>query len=139
MRFLGVFFDPQLSFKYHVELIISKVLKALFILCTVKNIFTANALKSLYSSLNHCHLMYASPIWSICNQQLQNDLFKKQKLTIRTIAGFKYNDHTEPFFKKLEILPIPSLMLTSSQFNSCNVLYSIFFLLLLMTHGPKML
>jgi hypothetical protein len=55
-------------------------------------------------------LIYASPIWSICNQQLQNDLFKKQKLAIRAIAGLKYNDHTEPFFKKLEILPIPSLI-----------------------------
>jgi hypothetical protein len=110
MRFLGVFFDPQLSFKYHVELIISKVSRALFILRTVKNILTANALKSLYYSLIHCHLIYASPIWSICNQQLQNDLLKKQKLAIRAIAGLKYNDHTEPFFKKLEILPIPSLI-----------------------------
>jgi hypothetical protein len=110
MRFLGVFFDPQLSFKYHVELIISKVSRALFILRTVKNILTPNALKSLYYSLIHCHLIYASPIWSICNQQLQNDLFKKQKLAIRSIAGLKYNDHTEPSFKKLEILPIPSLI-----------------------------
>jgi hypothetical protein len=110
MRFLGVFFDPQLSFKCHVELIISKVSRALFILRTVKNILTPNALKSLYYSLIHCHLIYASPIWSICNQQLQNDLFKKQKLAIRAISGLKYNDHTEPFFKKLEILPIPSLI-----------------------------
>jgi hypothetical protein len=110
MRFLGVFFDPQLSFKYHVELIISKVSRALFILRTVKNILTPNALKSLYYSLIHCHLIYASPIWSVCNQQLQNDLFKKQKLAIRAISGLKYNDHTEPSFKKLEILPIPSLI-----------------------------
>ncbi len=50
MRFLGVFFDPQLSFKYHVELIISKVSRALFILRTVKNILTPNALKSLLLS-----------------------------------------------------------------------------------------
>ena len=41
MRFLGVLFDPQLSFKYHVELIISKVSRALFILGSVKNILTA--------------------------------------------------------------------------------------------------
>jgi hypothetical protein len=101
MRFLGVFFDPQLSFKYHVEL---------FILRTVKNILTPSALKSLYYSLIHCHLIFASPIWSICNQQLQNDLLKKQKLAIRSIAGLKYNDHTEPSFKKPEILPIPSLI-----------------------------
>ena len=110
MRFLGVYFDPQLSFKYHVELIISKISRALFILRSVKNILTAKALKSLYYSLIHCHLIYAIPIWSICSQQLQKELFKKQKFAIRTIAGLKYNDHTEPSFKKLEILPLPSLI-----------------------------
>jgi hypothetical protein len=39
MRFLGVFFYPQLNFKYHVELIISKVSRALYILRTVKKYF----------------------------------------------------------------------------------------------------
>jgi hypothetical protein len=49
------------------------------------------------------------PIWTICNQQLQKDLHIKQKMAIRTVAGLKYNDHTEPIFKKLEILPLPKL------------------------------
>jgi hypothetical protein len=110
IRFLGVFFDPQLNFKFHVEQIISKVSRALFIIRTVKNFLTEKALKSLFYSLIHCHLIYAIPIWSICSQQLQNELHKKQKIAIRAIAGLKYNDHTEPFFKKLEILPLPSLI-----------------------------
>ncbi len=54
-------------------------------------------------------MIYAT-LWSICNQHLQNDLVKEQKLAIRAIAGLKYNDHTEPHFKKLEILPIPLLI-----------------------------
>jgi hypothetical protein len=110
MRFLGVFFDPQLNFKYHVGQIISKVSRALFILRTVKNILTPKALKSLYYSLIHCHLIYALPIWSVCNQQMQTELFKKQKSAIRAIAGLKYNDHTEPHFKKLEILTLPLMI-----------------------------
>jgi len=110
MRFLGAFFDPNLNFKYHVELIISKVSRALYILRTVKNILTEKALKSLYYSLIHCHLIYAIPIWSICNQQLQKELYIKQKMAIRIVCGLKYNDHTEPMFKKLEILPLPQLI-----------------------------
>jgi hypothetical protein len=107
--------DHQIDCKFK-----TKIANTILLLCyldkicclsrTVKNILTPNALKSLYYSLIHCHLIYASPIWSICNQQLQNDLFKKQKLAIRAIAGLKYNGHTEPHFKKLEILPIPSLI-----------------------------
>ncbi len=110
MRFLGVFFDPYLNFKYHVQQIMSKVSIALYILRTVKNVLTPIALKSLYCTLFHCHLIYAMPIWTICNLQLQKDLYIKQKMAIRTVAGLKYNDHTEPTFKKLEILPLPNLI-----------------------------
>ncbi len=31
-------------------------------------------------------------------------------MAIRTVAGLKYNDHSEPTFKKLEILPLPNLI-----------------------------
>jgi len=110
MRFLGVFFDPSLNFKFHVQQIMTKVSRALYILRTVKNVLTPIALKSLYYTLFHCHLIYAMPIWTICNLQLQKDLHVKQKMAIRTVAGLKYNDHTEPTFKKLEILPLPNLI-----------------------------
>lgn len=36
-------------------------------------------------------------------------IFKLQKQAIRTICNLKYNEHTEPFFKKLKILPLPYL------------------------------
>jgi hypothetical protein len=110
MRFLGVFFDPSLNFKYHVQQIMSKVSRALYILRTVKNMLTPSALKSLYYTLFHCHIIYAMPIWTVCNLQLQKDLHIKQKMAIRAVAGLKYNDHTEPTFKKLEILPLPNLI-----------------------------
>jgi hypothetical protein len=29
---------------------------------------------------------------------------------MRAIAGLKYNDHTETYFKKIEILPMPTLI-----------------------------
>jgi hypothetical protein len=79
MRFLGVFFDPALNFKYHVQKIMSKLSRALYILRTVKNLLTPHTLKSLYYTLFHCHLIYAMPIWTICNLQLQKDLHIKQK------------------------------------------------------------
>ena len=40
-----------------------------------------------------------------------NELFKMQKAAIRIIAGAKYNSHTEPLFKKLQILPLPDLIM----------------------------
>ena len=36
--------------------------------------------------------------------------FQTQKSAIRIISGAAYNAHTEPLFKKLEILPLPDLI-----------------------------
>jgi hypothetical protein len=116
MRFLGVFFDPSLNFKYHVQQIMSKVSRALYILRTVKNMLTPSALKSLYYTLFHCHIIYAMPIWTVCNLQLQKDLHIKQKMAV---AGLKYNDHTEPTFKNLKSYLCQTL-LSSLTFNLCN-------------------
>ena len=48
------------------------------------------------------HQLAAGPI---------NDLFKIQKSAIRVITGSAYSSHTEPLFKKLQILPLPDLIL----------------------------
>jgi hypothetical protein len=50
-------------------------------------------------------------VWACAPSYILNDLFKKQKIAIRIISNAKYNAHTEPLFKTLDILPLPSLVL----------------------------
>ena len=64
----------------------------------------------LYNSIFHCHLLYAIQIWSCVRSGLINELFKLQKAAIRIISGTSYNSHTEPLFKKLQVLPLPDLI-----------------------------
>ena len=59
IKFFGVFFDPALNFRYHISEIHKKLSKALFILRRFKNILSQEAIKSLYYSTLHCHLLYA--------------------------------------------------------------------------------
>ena len=49
-------------------------------------------------------------MWSCAPKYILNYLFKKQKTAIRIISNAKYNAHTEPLFKTLDILPLPSLI-----------------------------
>jgi hypothetical protein len=62
IKFLGIYIDQSLSFKYHVNFITSKISKAMYFLRTAKNLLTEKSLKSLYyASCNkqvHCHLIY---------------------------------------------------------------------------------
>jgi hypothetical protein len=108
IKYLGVYFDPNLTFKYHVDQISSKISRALFLLRRVKNILSTKALRTLYFSLVQCHLDYANE--SLTAQCNFNELYVKQKMAIRIISNSKYNSHTAPLFKKLNILPLESLV-----------------------------
>jgi hypothetical protein len=57
----------------------------------------------------HCHLVYGNPIWSCAPAGTLIELYRKQKAAVRIISNSKYNAHTEPLFKKLNILPLPLL------------------------------
>ena len=110
VKFLGILFDPELNFKQHIKSILSKTSKALYILRTVKNILSEKALKTLYYSLIHCHLVYGIHVWSSSSPSNLNGLVKMQKNAIRIMTDSNYNAHTLPLFKKMVILPLESLM-----------------------------
>ena len=75
-----------------------------------KNKLSNNSLYLLYFALFHSHFVYANIIWSCTDSSTINSIFKLQKKAIRLISGSKFNAHTEPLFKKLEILPLPDLI-----------------------------
>jgi hypothetical protein len=106
IKYLGVYFDPNVNFKYHVQQISVKLSRALFQICRVKNILSKAALKTLYFSLFHCHIIYAMEIWSLAPNASINDLYVKQKAAIRILSGAKFNSHTAPLFKELKILQL---------------------------------
>jgi hypothetical protein len=111
IKFLGIFIDPGLSFKYHVNYISSKISKAMYFLRSAKNLLSEKSLKSLYYAIVHCHLIYGIIIWSCTSFSNLKGLEKKQKDAVRIVTLSPYNSHTEPLFKKLNILPLKQLIL----------------------------
>ncbi len=69
-----------------------------------------SALKSVYYSLIHCHLIYVIQIWSCTASVYYSDLVTKQKNAIRIISLAMYNTHTESLFKNLKIHRLPDLI-----------------------------
>ncbi len=110
IKFLGIYIDPKLNFKYHTGKILKKISSALFFIRNAKHLLDTKSLTALYYSLVHCHLIYGILIWSVCSQGIINDLFKIQKKAIRLLHGAPFNSHTESLFKKSKILPLPKLI-----------------------------
>ena len=110
IKFLGVYIDPSLSFKFHLEKIKSSISKSLFIMKKSSGFLSENALTTLYYSLIHCHLTYCNEIWSCGLESSLKSLKVQQKKAIRLITRSRYNEHTEPLFKQKQILPLTNLV-----------------------------
>lgn len=119
IKFLGVYLDPELNFKYHIKTIQAKISKSLYTIKSLKNLLNQNALISLYYAFIHSHLSYCLPIWSSCRQSYLDPLVKIQKKAMRIITGRHYNAHTANIFNNLGILPLHEL----SKFTKLTIMY----------------
>ena len=72
----------------------------------VKHILDRKSMKTLYYSLIHPHITYCLLAWGNANKNILKKLTIFQKRAIRRIDQAHYNSHSEPIFKKLNILKI---------------------------------
>ena len=68
----------------------------------IKNQVRKCVLKMLYNSLVFPHMQYAILTWGFKLGRLN----RLQKRAVRIISGSKYNSHTEPLFKKAQLLKL---------------------------------
>ena len=104
-NFLGLMINEHLSWKTHINKIANKISKNIGILNKLKHFLPMNVLRMLYCSLILPHLTYSVLSWGFDFVRLD----KLQKRAIRTITCSKYNAHTEPIFKKLNLLKLKDI------------------------------
>ena len=79
-------------------------------MCKLKRFLPQNILKILYNSLILPHLQYCILSWGFKSDRI----FKLQKRAVRIITCSKYNAHTEPLLKTLNLLKIEDIMKTKA-------------------------
>ena len=110
VRFLGIFLDPHLTFKPHISHVARKVSQGLFILRKVKNMLPLSSMIKLYYSMINCHLYYGLPVYGCADISNLKKLVLLQKKAIRIITNSNYNAHTDPLFKKTNILKFTDMV-----------------------------
>ena len=109
-NFLGVVIDKHISWKYHTEMLSNKISKYCGVLSRLKNYLPLFILRTLYFSMVHSHLSYNLLTWGFDS----NRIVKLQKRCVRIITRSKYNAHTQPLMKQLNILSVPDMLLLNS-------------------------
>ena len=100
--FLGITFDKNMTWNAHIDKISSKLNRSLGILNCLKRQLPLHIKLTLYYTLVQPHLIYGILLWGFN----LNRLFKLQKKILRIITLSKYNAHTTPLYKSLNILKI---------------------------------
>ena len=108
-RFLGLYLDPHLTFKYHVSVLSSRIAKGLYIIKSSKRLLSEKALRLLYFSLIHSPIIYAIQAYGCADKSVLQPIIKLQKKAIRIVSNSKYNAHCDPIFKEIEILKFEDL------------------------------
>ena len=100
LNFLGLIINEFMSWNSHAKKISNKMSRVLGIMNRLKHFLPFSALCLIYQSLVNCHLQFCILAWGYES----NRVFNLQKKGIRIMTGSKYNAHTEPLFKQLNIM-----------------------------------
>ena len=105
-NFLGLLLNKTMSWKSHIDLLSHKLAQCAGVLNKLKRFFTnIHILRTLYFSMVQSRIMYCILTCGFDYYRIE----KLQKRFVRIISSSKYNAHSEPLFKILDILKIEHL------------------------------
>ena len=103
-KFVGHVLDDKLSWDGHIEHIAKKLASANFGINSSKNFLPPQIRKTLYFSLFDSHLNFGNILWGCTRNKNIKRIETLQKRCIRNVSLENYRAHSEPLFKKLNIL-----------------------------------
>ena len=104
-NFLGLLLNENMSWKPHIDLLANRLAKCAGVLHKLKRVLPIHILRTLYFSMVQSRMMYCILTWWFDYYRSE----KLQKRFLRIISSSKYNAHSEPLFKVLDILKIENL------------------------------
>ena len=110
-NFLGLNLDEHMSWNSHINKVSNRISRSLGVMNRIKRFLPTYALKLMYNSLILPHLQYSILTWGYKADRL----IKLQKRAVRIVTCSKYNSHTDPLFRKLNILKLTDI------FVLCNL------------------
>ena len=109
IKFLGVYIDQQLSWKFHICQKNNQLSRNIGVLSRLKKMIPCNILQILYHSIIMPHLTYGVIAWgNTCKKEMKR-MFTLQKKAVRIIHKAKFNSHTSPLFIKTNSLTLEDL------------------------------
>ena len=96
LKFLGVTFDENLTFKFHTHNISQKLSRCTAMLYKIRDFMPTEILRAMYYAHIYPHLQYCNPIWATTQVTHLNCINLIHKKIITKSSNL---EHTAPLFK----------------------------------------
>ena len=100
----------HLNWKHHVDCIVKKIRRSTGILSKLRYYVGLDILLSLYYALIYPFLTYGIIIWGNTYKTTLQPIFILQKRAMRLITFSRFDEHSSPLFKSLEIIKFLDLI-----------------------------
>jgi hypothetical protein len=108
-------FDKNLTWKYHISHVASKISRTIGILARLHHFIPLSALLNIYNTLIYTFLSYGLCVWGQASKTHLNKIFILQKRDLCLMYFMSYRAHTIPAFVSSKIIPLNMLY-----FKSCS-------------------
>ncbi|XP_077976386.1 uncharacterized protein LOC144432146 [Styela clava] len=110
IKFLGVIFDENLSWKSHILHVIGKTKRNLAVAAKVSQCVNQSALLAMFQSLLLSHIRYCCSVWLHGNKTLVSKLQSICNNFLRILFRKGKRESVNHFYKKLNILKVEDIM-----------------------------
>ena len=109
VKFLGVLIDKNLTWKYHIDYIASKISRVVGIIARLRHSVPLNILIKIYRSLVFPYTYYGIAAWGQAAQIYLKKIFILQKRALRLMFFVGNRSHAVPLFVSANLLPLNML------------------------------
>ena len=109
IKYLDVLIDENLSWKYHITHIGSKISKTNGIIASLRHFVPLNTFHHIYISLIQLYLLYGIFAWDQAAKTYKSKIRILQKRALRLMFFGDYNSHAIPYFVSSSFLPLDLL------------------------------
>ena len=109
IKYLGVLIDENLSWKNHLDCVITKISKTIGMIAKLRHFVPSSVLTNIYKSLVLPYLTYGLVAWRNASKNFLNKIVVLQKRVLLLISFVDRKEYAIPLFVNAKILPITFL------------------------------
>jgi len=112
IKFLGIQIMDVLSGHSHIQLLPGKLCKVVFMIKSLKEVWSLNLIQNIYFTKFHSILWFGILFWGVAGNELTTTILRIQKQVIRSMVAVSSRTSCRQLFKELNILTLVSLYIT---------------------------